>query len=41
MTFDEIWTLEKSLWLGGRETYAALLHPRCLMAFAAVRLNLG
>ena len=36
MTFDEIWTLEKSLWLGGRETYAALLHPRCLMAFAEV-----
>lgn len=36
MTFDEIWTLEKSLWLGGREAYAALLHPRCLMAFAEV-----
>nr|WP_313391567.1 nuclear transport factor 2 family protein [Brevundimonas diminuta] len=34
MEFDEIWALEKSLWLGGPDAYAGLLHPRCLMAFA-------
>lgn len=36
MTFDDVWPMEQSLWLGGPDEYEAMLHPNCLMAFAQV-----
>lgn len=36
ITFEDMWPLEQSLWLGGLEEYEALLHPQCMMAFAQI-----
>jgi hypothetical protein len=38
MTFEELWVVEETLWLGGKRDYAAILHPDALMAFAKVGL---
>jgi hypothetical protein len=35
MIGDEIWVLERRLWLEGAEAYDEILHPECIMAFAA------
>jgi hypothetical protein len=38
MTFDQFWPVEEALWLQGSETYGAVLHTFCLMAFSKVGL---
>lgn len=35
MDDDRIWHFEEKLWLGGEETYRALIDPECVMALPA------
>lgn len=35
MKYDEVWTLEESLWLRGMDVYREVLHDDCVMAFAS------
>jgi len=30
---EDLWRIEESLWTGGADLYANVLHPECVMAF--------